>query len=897
VPSTQASAQTCGDIISTNPYSGETEQVSIEDCANPFAPNISAPSDIDIVIDGISVPSGASEVAIPTEFFRYVDFNFTLKSGGGFGYYPQLFEKLEEDYKEINLRLPTRDDITQAEGVALLEEYFSGDPDLPLYRQAYIDDNEASLTVDQETKYRGFIFDFLPERLLAEYGPRVPVGEYWFLFTEQAVCLTKQEQNNSWLGILLALLTPTANAQSGASCAPGYIPERFVVQLNITQEIAEPEGASSVLFLPGIQASRLYKERTIVFEDQLWPPGPEFGNGLLKLQMDEDGVSIEDVYTRDVIESVFGVGDIHRNLFEFLDNQTVSPQLPIKEFSAFAYDWRYDVVDIIQNGTQYEDEVKSLIDELENLQTDSYTDKVTIIAHSNGGLLAKALMFELESQQKESYVDKIVFIGVPQLGTPKGLLAVLHGYGQQDEFGGLFLGSEVVRKVLNNMPGAYMLMPSAAYITQVQEPIISFDNSLATKEYRELYGANISSLLQYTNFMNGNDILQRDINQDDSVPVRVNNQMLTEALEKQEYIESWVAPDGIEVIEIVGTGLPTAKSVRYRDILEEICTGNTESNTTPICVTDNIMKGYVSFTGYGDGTVVQNSSTGYEGQKQVFYVNVPQIEEATSISIYEHFNLTEIPQVQDIIKNVLRSTSSQIEFVTDQPVELAQVYDIEMIDSPVNVLAIDAEGNKTGVQIEGGVKTIYEDIPKSQFVEIADTKYLIIPAEVERTTTLTGLDYGGFTLTFASLEVDDVQVINHTISNATTTPQMVGSYNKKDGEYSLITVDYENDGIIDSTFTVDGIIQLEPEEATYDVLRQSLINLDLRRSYERWLLKIVQKAERYHLKSAERSYYKKIEKLLLRVIKNRIRIASKLDWISDEQKTEVDAIINELKND
>jgi len=220
-----------------------------------------------------------------------------------------------------------------------------------------------------------------------------------------------------------------------------------------------------------------------------------------------------------------------------------------------------------------------------------------------------------------------------------------------------------------------------------------------------------------------------------------------------------------------------------------------------------------------------------------------------------------------------------------------------MIDSPVNVLAIDAEGNKTGVQIEGGVKTIYEDIPKSQFVEIADTKYLIIPAEVERTTTLTGLDYGGFTLTFASLEVDDVQVINHTISNATTTPQMVGSYNKKDGEYSLITVDYENDGIIDSTFTVDGIIQLEPEEATYDVLRQSLINLDLRRSYERWLLKIVQKAERYHLKSAERSYYKKIEKLLLRVIKNRIRIASKLDWISDEQKTEVDAIINELKND
>ena len=74
----------------------------------------------------------------------------------------------------------------------------------------------------------------------------------------------------------------------------------------------------------------------------------------------------------------------------------------IKAWKPFAYDWRYSVDDVAGNGTQYQTEIKNVVDEIEQLASNSYTGKVTIVGHSNGGLLAKAVMMRLATLGKSS---------------------------------------------------------------------------------------------------------------------------------------------------------------------------------------------------------------------------------------------------------------------------------------------------------------------------------------------------------------------------------------------------------------------------------------------------------------------------------------------------------------
>ena len=100
-----------------------------------------------------------------------------------------------------------------------------------------------------------------------------------------------------------------------------------------------------------------------------------------------------------------------------------------------------------------------------------------IIAHSNGGLLAKALLTELKNRNIENKVDRVIFIGTPQLGTPKAIGTILHGYDQTDSLGGIVTNAHTAREVINNMPGAYGLLPSEGYFMNSTEPVVSFENS------------------------------------------------------------------------------------------------------------------------------------------------------------------------------------------------------------------------------------------------------------------------------------------------------------------------------------------------------------------------------------------------------------------------------------
>jgi hypothetical protein len=154
---------------------------------------------------------------------------------------------------------------------------------------------------------------------------------------------------------------------------------------------------SNVLLLPGIKLSRLYISGAHGTEDQLWPPN-YFGDDLEDLELDADGKSIKPVYTKegDVLSGV-GASDIYTSFLDRLEE--LKSAGTINEYESFAYDWRGNVEEVARSGSPGEHgQLRSAVEAALALAASSRSGKVTIVAHSNGGLLAKAILMELERQ-------------------------------------------------------------------------------------------------------------------------------------------------------------------------------------------------------------------------------------------------------------------------------------------------------------------------------------------------------------------------------------------------------------------------------------------------------------------------------------------------------------------
>ncbi|MBI5405902.1 hypothetical protein HY972_02605 [Candidatus Kaiserbacteria bacterium] len=141
--------------------------------------------------------------------------------------------------------------------------------------------------------------------------------------------------------------------------------------------------------------------------------------------------------------------------------------------------------------------------ELRRLAKSSKTGKVTIVAHSNGGLMTKALIQKLVDTEAAKLIDKIIFIAVPQAGTPQAISAILHGYeqGLPKDWLSVFLSPETARTLTANMPSAYNLLPSANYFTYVDNPVVKFDDSDFLAAFRARYGSTIHDGAQLKNFI------------------------------------------------------------------------------------------------------------------------------------------------------------------------------------------------------------------------------------------------------------------------------------------------------------------------------------------------------------------------------------------------------------
>ncbi|NCN08152.1 alpha/beta hydrolase, partial [Candidatus Parcubacteria bacterium] len=250
------------------------------------------------------------------------------------------------------------------------------------------------------------------------------------------------DARNNWWG---SEAGPTIWTNSGGDGARINGLVLFTPWLN--KDPLAPIPRNPVIIVPGILSSRLFSEN-----DEIWP-----NTLLLSLSIDDsylDGLILSDsgdggnaINASSVIKNL-GSHDFFNGLFSTLES---SGYLEGEDLFEYPYDWRLDI-DILS---------LKLKEKIEEIKLQTGAEKVDLIAHSMGGLLVKSLLKNYGGESVGNFVD----IATPHLGSPKGFKIINYGDNLDASiFFGLFgLNSERVKKISQNMPSIYQLLPSREY--------------------------------------------------------------------------------------------------------------------------------------------------------------------------------------------------------------------------------------------------------------------------------------------------------------------------------------------------------------------------------------------------------------------------------------------------
>lgn len=536
---------------------------------------------------------------------------------------------------------------------------------------------------------------------------------------------------------------------------------------------------SNVLFIPGLEASRLYRQESS--ENKLWEPNRNLD--AQKLFLDSLGHSLnQDIYTKEIVSSGFGY-DIYEQ-FATSMNALVTDH-SINYWQAMPYDWRLDLNDLVTNGTLRGDagltHRVNLVDEIMSVASTSQTGKVTIIAHSNGGLLGKLLIKKLEELGHGDLVDKFIMVGVPQLGTPRALGALLHGF-DESLLKGIILKESVARDLAENMPGAHNLLPSEQYFSHVTDPVVTFDPSVSLVSDLQLYGPTVTDLGTLYDFLAGERDGRAEPQSNDLLhPNLLKRGFLSKATWLHQVIDTW-QPSFAHVYQIAGWGLPTVRGINYKS-RKDCLLCSSYLDFEPL------------FTREGDRTVMTASAVSMP--VSTYYLNLSSYNKSLSLlgRTRDHKDLLETDPVQSLVKKIVKddATSTLPMYITttkpqvtstDQSIHVA-------VHSPVDIDLYDSHANHTGLiqnlDSSSDLIRLEENIPNSYYVPFGEGKYAGTDIGSEESTIhFKGNGSGTATINFEKLiadrviqsfEFSDIHVSTSTqaeisVTNQTNTPRL-----------------------------------------------------------------------------------------------------------------------------
>ncbi|MEQ1561369.1 MAG: hypothetical protein ABL899_01445 [Nitrospira sp.] len=585
--------------------------------------------------------------------------------------------------------------------------------------------------------------------------------------------------------------------------AVNYIPWLNSDPLQTSATTTPPIGNSNIMFLPGIEASRLYKTGVIKCqincEDQLWEPNAN--SDVKDLYMDSNGKSLDsDIYTRDVIDEAYisAIGpNIYKSFLAKLEEMK-SVDHSIADYSAVPYDWRLSIDDILKGGTKTGNNISYIKDsvdpyivsELRRLVANSDSGKVTIIAHSNGGLLAKALLQKLADTNDPllSKIDKLILVAVPQIGTPAAITSLLHGYDQGIP---VVLSESTVRDFGKNLPSAYNLLPNDEYFKSVKTPVVMFENSM--QDWIVKYGATTTSQIDLHSFLADSYGRVSSDSKDTDTPDSLNSVLLSNAKIEQNILNKWIPPASLEVIDVAGWGIPTTVSgVKY-------------------FMDKGKIKMEVKTVIDGDGTVVTPSALYSSGS-----VNTKRywVDLNNDKSKKKHSNILEVSELRSLIENIIKKQKPEIlpnYISTSTPV--VAVNDVRLIyvlHSPLTFDMYDDLGNHTGLSTTTGI--VEENIKGTYFLKFGDVKYIFTETSTPIHIFMNGYATSTFTLNIDEL-TGDTPITSTTFKDVPVTPKTKVTMNVSGDIYTVssMNIDKNSDGIIDISLSpkIGDVVQVD----------------------------------------------------------------------------------------
>jgi pimeloyl-ACP methyl ester carboxylesterase len=488
----------------------------------------------------------------------------------------------------------------------------------------------------------------------------------------------------------------------------------------------------------------------------------------------------------------------------------------IQAWLPFAYDWRMNVSDIVSGSVLYSTTTKSLITEIEKLTQNSKTGKVSIVAHSNGGLVAKALGKELERQGKLGLIDKVIFVGVPQLGTPQAVASLLHGY--DESYLGTFPDKGVMRSLGLNMLGAYGLLPSPEYFDKAIAPIISFA------------GTAVSSYNSFTDFLTAKINKRTQPKESDlTTPAVLSQNLLSKAQTLHTSLDPWNFPSPIQSISISGWGRSTTDSITYLN--------NTFS---------------IGKTIKGDGTVVTNSSKG--SPISTLFFNEGSLQHDTRKKI-DHATILEGEPVRKVLSDLITKNNtaslsdlnlpSYVSRQEPNPDDFPYLGSLVVsVHSPVDIEVFDNHGGHIGLVPLKDVASGHEDSDLmwlddtigADYEELGSDKYITLPTYTGDTYTvkLKGTGTGTFTFNIQKFDSSRHEISSTTYADLPVTPLLVASTTLTALTLNpVLNIDVDGNGKTDiqakPATTSDPLIHLE-------AMKQVILSLKLKPLTEKALL-------------------------------------------------------------
>lgn len=348
------------------------------------------------------------------------------------------------------------------------------------------------------------------------------------------------------------------------AATPGLTGFNFTSGISLTGTYTLTAAApppAKVIFIPGLEASRLYVCDG-ADEKNVWPAfkSSTFSNLALLPVTTPVGpgqtvtvTSQREVHTRDLVLEGYSNGsgpNIYKSFVAYMDGQ-----FPGGGWDYFPYDWRFGYDQILDQGVTIRDgpqpcsgfRVRNLVNEIESFQ-----GKISIVAHSNGGLLAKRLIQRLVARGTAAKVEKLILVASPQFGTPEAQEILFHGTNfPTDRLAGAFaLDPSVVKTVALNMPGAYNMLPSREFFNHPPctaigcKTVASFTSLLATDMSLSALASDVNSYDELRSLARGDSPYRCPSNIIDctDAPQRVNSTLLDSADGTHQFLDSFAPP-------------------------------------------------------------------------------------------------------------------------------------------------------------------------------------------------------------------------------------------------------------------------------------------------------------------------------------------------------------------